>query len=49
VSNVLSDNMSLKEQLKETVQDVNRLEEEKAEAFATIVDLKAKLKQMKQR
>ena len=49
VSNVLSDNLALKEQLKETVQDVNRLEEEKAEAYATINELKAKIKDMKNR
>jgi len=49
VSNVLSDNMSLKEQLKETVQDLNRLDDYNSSLEKTISELKAKIETMKKR
>ena len=49
VSNVISDNLALKDQLKETVKDVNRLEKQNFKAKNTIADLKSKIEKMRKR
>jgi len=49
VSNVISDNLALKDQLRETIQDVNRLEDENTRSKNAILKLKAKIEQMKDR
>ena len=49
VSNVVSDNLALKEQLKDTVRDVNRLDKLNSKHLKTISELKVKLEKMKKR
>ena len=49
VSNVISDNLALKDQLKDTVKDVNRLEKQNFKAKNTIADLKSKIEKMRKR
>jgi len=49
VSNVVSDNLALKEQLRETIRDVNRLEKSNLKARSIITDLKTKIEKMKKR
>lgn len=39
----------MKEQLKDTIKDVNRLEKSNAKAKKTIIDLKSKIDKMKKR
>lgn len=49
VSNIVGDNIQLKNQLKETVQDVNRVEKLNAKQSSTISELKLKIEKMKKR
>lgn len=49
VTNVVSDNLALKNQLKETIKDVNRLERANTKHLKTINELKAKIDRMKKR
>ena len=49
VSNVVSDNLALKDQLKETIKDVNRLDKMNTKHLKTINELKTKIEKMKKR
>ena len=49
VSNVVSDNLALKDQLKETIRDVNRLDKVNSKHLKTISELKVKIEKMKKR
>ena len=49
VSNVVSDNLALKDQLKDTIRDVNRLDKVNSKHLKTISELKAKIEKMKKR
>lgn len=49
VSNVVSENQALKDQMKETIKDVNRLERSNNKAKNTINELKLKIERMKKR
>ena len=47
VSNVVGDNLALKEQLKETIKDVNRLDKQSFKQKNIIAELKSKIEKMK--
>ena len=49
VSNVVSDNLALKDQLKDTIRDVNRLDKMNNKHLKTINELKVKIEKMKKR
>lgn len=49
MSNVVSENLALKDQLKDTIKDVNKLEKSNTKAKSIILELKAKIEKMKKR